>query len=178
MDTLIPETTTAPEGFQAFFQQHYSRILKFFKIRVNDSGDAEDLTQDVFLAAANAFQKPGTKPTLAWLLTIAGNRLKNYYRDQSAQKRDRQRETPFEEKFHEHSEVTQKHPESELNLKAELRKLDQVVQTLPEPKRSCFEMHFIWGYTSSEISKLLRLNRDTVKSHIHRARVQVIEFLK
>lgn len=177
MDAFTRTLMQESQGFQSFYQQHRDRVLRFLKRRINDHQDAEDLAQETFLSASKAFDQPHVQPSLAWVLKIAENKLKNYFRTQSAQKRDIPYPTTFEEHLHATLDQERQHPESDLSVNRDLKKLHQVVQALPEPKRSCFAMYFFAGYTATEISKLLKIKQQTVKSHIHRARTQVIEYL-
>ena len=59
------------------FRRHYQRVYGFFRRRVHDPHRAEDLTQDVFTAAAAGLAEPrhGDPPVLAWLYSVARRRF-------------------------------------------------------------------------------------------------------
>ena len=59
------------------FRRHYQHVYGFFRRRVRDPHRAEELTQDVFAAAAAGLPKPkqGDPPVLAWLYTVARRRF-------------------------------------------------------------------------------------------------------
>lgn len=67
----------------ATLRDHYGTVYRFVRRRVSSREDAEDLTQEVFTAAADALQRArldaGT-PTLAWLYTVARRRLVDRFR--------------------------------------------------------------------------------------------------
>jgi RNA polymerase sigma factor (sigma-70 family) len=57
---------------------HYGAVYRFVRKRSRSREDAEDLTQDVFLAAIVALDEARlreTEPSLAWLYTVARRRL-------------------------------------------------------------------------------------------------------
>ena len=67
--------------------------VRYIHYRVG-AADVEDLTQDVFLRAWHSIRryKPGQKPFLAWLYTIAHNLVVDYYR-----KKGREQLVPLED---------------------------------------------------------------------------------
>ncbi len=69
------------QRFEALYDEYYDKVYIYIARRIRDRRGAEDLTADVFL---KAFAKP-YEPQLAafstYIFTIAGNILKNYYRD-------------------------------------------------------------------------------------------------
>lgn len=67
--------------FPSFYREHMSRIHRFVYFRVGGRRDiAEDLTQDIFLKAYEAFER--YDPTISktsWIFTIARNTVINFY---------------------------------------------------------------------------------------------------
>ena len=59
------------------FRRHYQHVHGFFRRRVRDPHRAEELTQDVFTAAAAGLREPrqGDPPVLTWLYTVARQRF-------------------------------------------------------------------------------------------------------
>ncbi|MCR4278351.1 MAG: sigma-70 family RNA polymerase sigma factor [bacterium] len=72
--------------FPAFYRKHVKKIYRFLYFRVGSNQErAEDLTQDVFLKALNAFDRYDESISeSAWIFTIARNHLIN---DVSKQKK-------------------------------------------------------------------------------------------
>jgi RNA polymerase sigma-70 factor (ECF subfamily) len=59
------------------FRRHYGHVYGYFRRRLGDPERAEDLTQEVFAAAAASLpaERPGDPPVLAWLYTVARRRF-------------------------------------------------------------------------------------------------------
>jgi RNA polymerase sigma-70 factor, ECF subfamily len=59
------------------FRRHYQHVYGYLRRRVRDPHRAEELTQDVFEAAAAGLPDPkdGDPPVLAWLYTVARRRF-------------------------------------------------------------------------------------------------------
>jgi RNA polymerase sigma factor (sigma-70 family) len=71
------------------FRRHYEHVYGFFRRRVRDPHRAEELTQDVFTAAAAGLAEPrqGDPPVLAWLYTVARRRFVDETRRLSRERR-------------------------------------------------------------------------------------------
>ncbi len=65
--------------FPSFYKKHVKAIYRYLYYRVGGNSElAEDLTQDVFLKALDAFEKyDPSKSDSAWIYTIARNHLLN-----------------------------------------------------------------------------------------------------
>jgi RNA polymerase sigma-70 factor (ECF subfamily) len=71
------------------FRRHYGHVYGYFRRRLVDPGRAEELTQDVFAAAASALpeERPGDPPVLAWLYTVARRRFADEARRRGRERR-------------------------------------------------------------------------------------------
>lgn len=71
------------------FRRHYDHVYGFFRRRVGDPNRAEELTQDVFAAAAAGLPepRPGDPPVLAWLYTVARRRFVDEARRRGRERR-------------------------------------------------------------------------------------------
>jgi RNA polymerase sigma factor (sigma-70 family) len=59
------------------FRRHYQQVYSYLRRRIRDPHRAEELTQDVFAAAAAGLPdaQEGDPPVLAWLYTVARRRF-------------------------------------------------------------------------------------------------------
>lgn len=69
--------------FEVFYEKFYPRVHKYIYTRTGDIHDADDITNDVFIAAYKSFGSFDASRCSyqTWIYVIAKNRLKNYYRD-------------------------------------------------------------------------------------------------
>jgi RNA polymerase sigma-70 factor (ECF subfamily) len=79
---LVARAARGERGaFGLLYQQHVDRIFRFVVFRVRDVSMAEDLTQDIFISAFSAIDRlEHVERFVPWLLTIAHNRITNYWR--------------------------------------------------------------------------------------------------
>lgn len=68
---------TAP--FLALYERTVDRVYSYLASRLGDRAVAEDLTQDVFIAALGR-ARGGLDVDVAWLLTVARNKLVDHWR--------------------------------------------------------------------------------------------------
>ena len=71
------------------FRRHYQQVYSYLRRRIRDPHRAEELTQDVFAAAAADLvdAREGAPPVLAWLYTVARRRFVDETRRQRREKR-------------------------------------------------------------------------------------------
>ena len=71
------------------FRRHYGHVYGYFRRRVGDPGRAEELTQDVFAAAASSLptERPVDPPVLVWLYAVARRRFADEARRRARDRR-------------------------------------------------------------------------------------------
>jgi RNA polymerase sigma-70 factor (ECF subfamily) len=123
--------------------------------------DAEDLVQDVFVAAQQYLGSfDATRPFGPWLMRIVVNRGANLRRSRTRR--------ATEEEVDAVSPAPSALAETE---RAELRViLTRALATLPERQRMIVTLFDVDGMTSTEIGELLDLAPGTVRWHLHEAR--------
>lgn len=128
---------------------------------VKNPQDAEDIAQEVFLnLVRHAPRFDSAEHQKAWLLRCTINRCKSHFRSVWQSRTDGLDETlsiPFTP------------AESEV-MKA--------VGDLPMKYRQVIYLHYIQGYSTAEIAKLLELNQNTVLSQLARGRAMLKKTLK
>ena len=142
--------------------EHYGPlVLRTAFGLVKNMQDAKDIAQEVFLTLLKkdpAFDGPDHQQ--AWLLRCTINRCKSHFRSVWQSRTDGLDETlsiPFTP------------AESEV-MKA--------VGDLPMKYRQVIYLHYIQGYSTAEIAKLLELNQNTVLSQLARGRAMLKKTLK
>lgn len=146
------------EKAEAVFRQYADMIYRVALHHLDDPADADDILQEVCLILLTR-RIPEDKDHLkSWLIRVTINKCRDLSR--SFWKRNRRNIDDYE-----HIEA-EKPPE----IMAELR-------SLPKSYRSIIYLYYYEEYTVSEIATILRMNVNTVKSGLRRARDQLKKLL-
>ena len=161
------------EAFQKLYASFARRVLNFIYRMVNSVEEAEDLTQETFVAV---YQKLGTlkeeEKFEAWMFRIARNYVYQNYRSRGPSA------VSVEELDEDGHTVTQvpdvrKDPSEVF----EARELQDVVEaaigSLPEKYKEVFVLSAIQHLSYQEIADVVGRSLPSVKTDIHRARLAV-----
>jgi RNA polymerase sigma-70 factor (ECF subfamily) len=145
------------------YAKHGSAILGFLIARLSERQLAEEILQDVMLAAwkyAASFRAESSVRT--WLLTIARNRAINA----------RRRSTPtlvsFGDTYDPPSLDTG--PVEQMERESERTVVRHALDKLPDTHREILVLVFYQQLTGPEIAEVLDISIGTVKSRLHRAK--------
>jgi RNA polymerase sigma-70 factor, ECF subfamily len=147
--------------FRKLVEQFHQPIFRFSHNLIGDEHDAEDITQEVFLAAFNhlASYNAARASLQTWLFTIARNRCVNYLkRKRPLIDRDAITNTPRAASC----------DESERN--EFWIRLDMALDALPIEQKTAFVLSEIEGLPYADIAQIEQTTLGTVKSRIHRAK--------
>ncbi len=138
-------------------------ILSFLIAHVGDHVLAEEVLQDVMLAAwNNAGNFRGDSSVRTWLLVIARNRAMNTYR---------KRKLPLvtlDDAFGVFGNDTG--PLEKVERKGNETRVRDALNQLPLPQREVLVLVFYHQLTGPEVAQVLGINEGTVKSRLHRAK--------
>jgi RNA polymerase sigma-70 factor (ECF subfamily) len=143
--------------------RHQARVfylgLKFFHNR----HDAEDYAQEVFLKAFEKLQTfKAEVPFSSWLNKIAYNMAVNQYH--------KRRRARVEVGMAVEPPDTAPSPETRV-LRSELRdKVRSVLKRIPDIYKPVISLHFFEGLSYSEISRILSIPVNTIKSYVFRTK--------
>src|SRR3954471_16786944 len=84
-DATIP--VERPSGFVELYERTVTDVFSYLASRVGDWAAAEDLTQEVFVAAARR-DAAGDVVDLAWLIGVARHKLVDHWRAQARHDRN------------------------------------------------------------------------------------------
>jgi len=145
---------------EALFTKHREPLFRYLCRAVGHSDTARDLTQDVFLRVSRSSAPAPTGPDARpWLFTIARNLALDHQR--------RQRRDPLPALAADTRPATQDTSAA----------VNQALASLTELDRDVFLMRELGGLGYDEIAKVCELSPDAVRSRIHRARVQLRQWL-
>jgi RNA polymerase sigma-70 factor, ECF subfamily len=147
--------------FRKLVERYQRPVFRFASNLIGDEHDAEDITQEVFLAAFNHLASYNAKRALllTWLFTIARNRCVNYLK----------RTRPVIDG--EAIANTQPAASSDESARNEFwSRLDEALDALPIEQKTAFVLAEIEGLPYADIALIERTTLGTVKSRIHRAK--------
>jgi RNA polymerase sigma factor (sigma-70 family) len=154
-------------AFDSLVERYQSRLLGFCRQMLGSTEDAEDVLQEVFVAAYNAMvadERPiAVRP---WLYRIARNRCLNHLRKPTADGQDTMDTHP-----HLNGVTTHEHVQN----REEFRNLLCDVGKLPETQRSALLLREIDAMSYEEIAQAMDTTVPGVKSLLVRARIALAE---
>lgn len=167
-ETLILEFQQGSrEAFSELFLRYRDLIYAFFRRRVSDSAQAEELAQETFLALLRAASRFEARATFrAYLFGIAFKIL-------AAHRRKSQREQRQSSDSSDVSEATAPdRPDAEAALFVK-----EAVDQLESAEREILMLREFEELSYEEIASLLRIPINTVRSRLFRARMALREIL-
>jgi RNA polymerase sigma factor (sigma-70 family) len=154
-------------AFDTLVERYQSRLLGFCRQMLRSTEDAEDVLQEVFVAAYKAMvadERPiAVRP---WLYRIARNRCLNHLRKPTADGQDTMDTHPHMNGVTTHERVQNRE---------EFRSLLSDVGQLPETQRSALLLREIDAMSYEEIAKAMDTTVPGVKSLLVRARIALAE---
>jgi RNA polymerase sigma-70 factor, ECF subfamily len=173
-ERLMHELIAGHDDAFAVIFQRYHRLIHTTALRVlRDAGEAEDLTQAVFLEIyGRAGQFDPARGTLKmWLLQYAYSRSMNRRNYLAVRHFKRQEEICEAEKLQGQWSPFSLHTPESACLSAEL------IAILPEAQRRTIEMFFYEGLTLKEIAEHTQQTFSNVRHHYYRGLERLREFL-
>jgi RNA polymerase sigma-70 factor (ECF subfamily) len=141
--------------FRFIVDRYIDKVYSYFYQRLREKQDSEDLTQETFInfyKNINRFNE--NEPVLPYLLTIASNNLKMFYR--------RNKKTmPLTDSIRiddDYEKIENKLSLEELSLTEKEKKIIDLVAE---------------GYTYREIGKMLKLKENSIKAIVRRLRLKI-----
>ena len=173
-DALLRLVQTAQTGDRRAFEQIVGRfqadIFRMVYYRTRSQSDAEDLTQEIFMAAfKNLARLRESGRFKSWLFGIALNKVRDYHR----QRRWRNLFSPLS--------VIQDPTDPEASLEGRSDTLQQLLKkefwqhvetlldSLSRMEREVFVLRFMDQFGIREIAAIMNKNESTVKTHLYRA---------
>lgn len=164
-------------AFEEIYRLHSRRVYALCLRMVEDSAQAEDLTQEVFM---QLFRKIGTfrceSAFTTWLHRMAVNTVLMRFRKKSLA------ETPLDAIANQEGDsgaarVEFSAPDLRLNGVIDRITLQAAIKELAPGYRAMFILHDVQGYGHSEIAKMFGCSVGNSKSQVHKARMRLRELL-
>ena len=155
------------DAFERLYRGHAGRVYSL-AVRLAGPGEAEDLTQEVFIRAWSKLATfKGESRFGTWLHRLAVNHILSR---RAVLKKREERHTSGDSLLERLLAPRQKTPGARLDLEAAMR-------MLPRRAREVFVLYDVEGYGHDEIAATLGVSVGTSKSQLHRARMLLREQL-
>jgi len=165
-----------PEAFGEIYDHYYSKIFRFILYRTGRRDVAEDLTAETFFQALkNLWRFRYTRnPFSSWLYKIAVTQVAMFYRQQK-----RYCETTFEECPDLLNATIKEDPtiylQESIDRNEEYKKMHASMDALTEDEKNVIALRYFEDLSVKEVSQVLRMKENTVKSHTRRALAKLRE---
>lgn len=180
-------TGTTKTDFDSLYRTHYPDVHRFVFQFVQDASLADELTQDAFLKAYEAWDSFRREaPERIWLLRIARNVCLDYLRSPRSRTRrtaslehtqDKGREPGAESGV-----VAGREPPPSVEQAARQAEMSDCVQqfvlSLPETLRTPLILHDMEGLTNAEIAQVLGCSLEAAKMRLHRGRARLRKMME
>ena len=165
--------------FQQVYTEFYPKIVRYLSRLTDNTEEAEDLAQDVFIKVNTALEKfEGRSSLSTWIYKIATNTANDRFRSASFQKGTKQTLSgEFLEENKEDRNVWTEEKERTSDKILEKKEMNgcikRYVEDIYENYQTVFILSEYEGLKNQEIADILGLSLDTIKIRIFRARTQL-----
>ncbi len=163
------------ESFDTLYERHFERVFSFVSRRVGDVGEAEDLTQEIFIQAVTGLATYRAEgPFLRWLYGITRNILKRYYlrKARAAEEIGGHRVDITESPDALQDAVT---PERRAVARQSGLRTVQTLESLDPASREIYLLHHLEGVSIRDLSQRTLRSEDSIKSDLYRIRKKLSE---
>jgi len=169
---LVDAARVGDEGAIAeLYNRYFPRLYRYMLVRTGNVGDAEDLTEEVFIRVLDALERFEWRqvPFSAWLFRIAHNAVVSHQRRDGA----RGRFSPLSPNL----PVSTQGPEEAVEARLALDEVMEATRNLPEAQRKVIALRFGAGLSVAETARALGKSGGNVKVIQHKAIVKLREML-
>ena len=166
---LIKKCRKGSRPHQNMLYEKYKGLVMGISRRYSKSkSEAEDIFQETFIKIFRSLSRPNTIISLQkWIYRISVNTAINLFHQYK--KHSDYLQFEFNESSSEDYLAIIDHLQTEVLL--------LLIQKLPDEYQVVFNMHVIDGYSHREIGEILSIPENTSRSHLHRAKNQLKEYL-
>jgi RNA polymerase sigma-70 factor (ECF subfamily) len=159
------------QSFQTLYRQ-YSKAMFNTSLRiVNNAADAEDVLQESFLDAFRSLHDFHYRSTFgAWLKRIVINKSINILR--------KRRNDLVDMESTEIQAVPDEESVNEEEVKYRVEEVKKMITRLPDGYRTVLSLYLLEGYDHEEISQILNISHNTVRTQYVRAKQKLLHLIK
>lgn len=164
------------DAFEQFVRRHEASVLRFVRALAQDEADAEDALQETFVAAWRAAGNfRGREGARAWILTIARNALRRFYRRRVGEPSEF---VSLAELGYQGGWGSEQSLETELTRIEDRALLERALADLSEEDREVLILRDLECFSGEEVAEMIDLSLPAMKSRLHRARLRLTAAVK
>jgi RNA polymerase sigma-70 factor (ECF subfamily) len=154
---------TLPLRFETLIERHHDEIYSYLWRLSGSAADAEDLTQEVFLRAYQAYGRlrPDSNHR-AWLYKIATNCA---YTALKRNSREAQHTIPLLDEYVEHSTLNVRRETSDEIIEV----VRQAIAALPARQKEALVLRHVQGLEYAEVAHILGCSEDSARANVYQA---------
>lgn len=160
---------TLKRDFEKFYNENVDKVYRFVFFRCQNKSLTEDLVSEIFLKVLEHFaQYDESKSKTAWLMTIAKNHLANYWRDRKitipieVENEDDEGGVISNDAMWLKSSLIAAEKQVNKNM------LNDILSKLKPEEAEIVTLHYLFGYSYSEIASMRGTTEGAVKVAAHR----------
>ena len=160
-------------AFEEVYRTHSGRLYSVACRMVGNPADAEDLLQEIFLAAHRKLDSfRGESALGTWLYRLATNLCLDHLRSKAA------RTNQVTDALDDEPGLADASSRGLADQTLSRMDLERAVAQLPEGCRAAFVLHDVEGLEHREVAEALGIAEGTSKSQVHKARLRLRALLK
>jgi len=167
-------------AFEDLVRRHQQRIFALVNGILRRPDDVEDVAQQVFLKAYLGIKRFDQRAAFStWLYKIAVNECWDYLRKKKVRPLVYEADLSEEQVSRLDGIVSADRPPEGPNDRAEARELlERMLNTLPDQDRQLLLLKEVEGFSVQELAEILKLNVNTVKVRLFRARGRIMDLYR
>lgn len=159
------------QALALLYAAHHEAVRAFARRMLGDAADAEDLVQDVFLAAREALAGfEGRSSVRTFLVSVAVNQIRH-------KKRATARRLGALERLHEEPRAQASGPEEAGERKELAGRMQKLLDALPLDQRLAVVLCVVEERTSVEAAEIVGVPEATIRTRVFHARKRMRELL-
>jgi RNA polymerase sigma-70 factor (ECF subfamily) len=160
-------------AFEEIYRRHHRRVYSICLRMLQNTSEAEDLTQDVFIQLYRKIGSfRGDSAFTTWLHRMTVNQVLMHFRKRTVkfEKTTEEGETP--------EQIVSGTANPEKMRIVDKIALDNAIEQLPAGYKNVFLLHDVEGFEHEEVAKILGCSVGTSKSQLHKARLKLQKLLR
>ena len=160
-------------SFEEIYKRHHRRVYSVCLRMLQNTSEAEDLTQDVFIQLYRKIGSfRGDSAFTTWLHRMTVNQVLMHFRKRTVkyERTTEEGETPVQI-------VSGTADPGRMRIVDKIA-LDNAIEHLPPGYKNVFVLHDVEGFEHEEVARILGCSVGTSKSQLHKARLKLQKLLK